>query len=123
MSISCDTERPLVKRSRNELLQAIRSGFQQTSGQSVLLSQVIADKVGLAPSDLECLGFLEDGGPMTAGGVGELTGLTSGAVTRLIDRLERAKHGRRRPGPEERRQVAVWPAPGPLTEVAPLCRP
>ena len=56
-----------TKRSRSLLMQAIRSGFQQTSGQSVLLSQIIADKVGLSPSDLECMGFLEDGGPMTAG--------------------------------------------------------
>ncbi len=112
-----------MKRTRNELLQAIRSGFQQTSGQSVLLSQVIADKVGLAPSDLECLGFLEDGGPMTAGRVGELTGLTSGAVTRLIDRLERAKYVRRRRDPEDRRKVVVELVPGRLKEFAPFYGP
>ena len=100
------------KRSRAELLQAIRSGFQQTSGQSVLLSQVIADKVGLAPSDLECLGYLEDGGPMTAGRLSQLTGLTSGAVTRMVDRLEAAKYVRRRSDPDDRRKVVIDLVPG-----------
>ncbi len=102
----------MTKRSRRELVQAIRSGFQQTSGQSVLLSQIIADKVGLSPSDLECLGFLQDGGAMTAGRLGELTGLTSGAVTRMIDRLERARYVRRRSDPDDRRKVQVELVPG-----------
>ncbi|HEV2011703.1 MAG TPA: MarR family transcriptional regulator [Candidatus Limnocylindria bacterium] len=101
-----------TKRSRRELMQAIRSGFQQTSGQSVLLSQIIADNVGLSPSDLECMGFLEDGGPMTAGRLAELTGLTSGAVTRMIDRLERARYVRRRSDPDDRRKVLVELVPG-----------
>ena len=100
------------RRSRAQLLQAIRSGFQQTSGQSVLLSQVIADKVGLAPSDLECLGYLDDGGPMTAGRLSELTGLTSGAVTRMVDRLEAKKYVRRRSDPEDRRKVIIELVPG-----------
>jgi DNA-binding MarR family transcriptional regulator len=93
-------------------MQAIRSGFQQTSGQSVLLSEMIADKVGLAPSDLETMGFLEDAGPMTAGRLAELTGLTSGAVTHMIDRLERARYVRRRSDPADRRRVLVELVPG-----------
>jgi DNA-binding MarR family transcriptional regulator len=101
-----------TKRSRGALMQAIRSGFQQTSGQSVLLSQIIADRVGLSPSDLECMGFLEDGGPMTAGRLAELTGLTSGAVTRMIDRLERARYVRRRSDAADRRKVLVALVPG-----------
>jgi DNA-binding MarR family transcriptional regulator len=111
------------KRTRAELLQAIRSGFQRTSGQSVLVSQVIADKVGLAPSDLECLGYLEDGGPMTAGRLSDLTGLTSGAVTRMIDRLESAKYVRRRGDPEDRRRVIIELVPGRAKEFAPFYGP
>ena len=97
-------------------MQAIRSGFQQTSGQSVLLSQIIADKVGLSPTDLECMGYLEDAGAMTAGRLGELTGLTSGAVTRMIDRLERARYVRRRSDPADRRKVLVELVPGRIAE-------
>jgi DNA-binding MarR family transcriptional regulator len=116
MSISDDTERHVAKRTRSELMQAIRSGFQQTSGQSVVLSQIIADKVGLSPTDLECMGFLEDGGPMTAGRLAELTGLTSGAVTRMIDRLERGRYVRRRSDPDDRRKVKVELVPGRVKE-------
>jgi DNA-binding MarR family transcriptional regulator len=111
------------KRSRAELMQAIRSGFQQTSGQSVMLSQLIADKVGIASSDLECLGFLEDGGPMTAGRLAELTGLTSGAVTRMVDRLEAARYVRRRNDPADRRRVVVELVPGRAKEFARFYEP
>jgi len=102
----------MAQRSRGELTEAIRSGFQQTSGQSVLLSHIIAGKVGLSPTDLECLGYLEDAGPTTAGHLGDLTGLTSGAVTRLIDRLERGRYVRRRSDPDDRRKVLVELVPG-----------
>ena len=43
------------------------AGFQRSSGQGVVLSQLIADKSGLSPTDLETLGFLEQEGPVTAG--------------------------------------------------------
>jgi DNA-binding MarR family transcriptional regulator len=102
----------MTKRSRALLMAAILGGFQQTSGQSVLLSQLVADKVGLSPSDLECMGQLQHSGPMTAGRLGELTGLTSGAVTRMIDRLERARYVRRRSDPGDRRKVLVELMPG-----------
>ena len=56
-----------IKKKRSELVAAIRAGFQRVSGQSVVLSAIIAEKFGLAPSDLECLGFLQLEGPLTAG--------------------------------------------------------
>ena len=61
-----------VKKKRSELVAAIRAGFQRVSGQSVVLSAIIAEKFGLAPSDLECLGFLQLEGPLTAGRLAEL---------------------------------------------------
>jgi DNA-binding MarR family transcriptional regulator len=112
-----------VTRKRAELVQAILGGFQRVSGQSVVLSQIIADKAGIAPSDLECMGFLQDGGPMTAGRLAELTGLTSGAVTRLVDRLEAAKYVRRRTDPQDRRKVIVELMPGRVKEFEPIYGP
>jgi len=103
---------PVPKRSRAELVEAVRSGFQRTSGQSTILSQVISDKIGLAPSACGCLSFLDSGGPMTAGRLAELTGLTSGAVTRMIDRLEAAKYVRRRRDPSDRRKTIIELVPG-----------
>lgn len=99
------------RRSRAQLVREILSGFQEVSGHGVVLSQLIADKVGMTPSDLESMGFLEQHGAMTAGRLAELTGLT-GAVTRMIDRLVAAGHVRRRPDPQDRRRVIVELVPG-----------
>lgn len=96
-----------AKKRRDDLIARIQGDFQRTSGQSAMLSQVIADKVGISSSDLECMGLLEQDGAMTAGRLAELTGLTSGAITRMIDRLESAKYVRRRGDPNDRRRVVV----------------
>jgi len=112
-----------VKKKRSELVAAIRAGFQRVSGQSVVLSGVIAEKFGLAPSDLECLGFLQLEGPVTAGRLAELTGLTTGAVTRMIDRLEAGKYVRRRDDPADRRRVVVELNPARMKEFAPFYGP
>jgi DNA-binding MarR family transcriptional regulator len=53
------------------------------------------------------MSFLQQDGPMTAGRLAELTGLTSGAVTRMVDRLEARKYVRRRGDPKDRRRVVV----------------
>ena len=74
-------------------------------------------------TDLECLGFLFDEGPAPAGRLAELTGLTTGAVTRMIDRLERAGYVRREPDPRDRRRVIVRPLPDRGREVVALFEP
>ena len=108
---------------RKELVRDVVAGFQRTSGQGVVLSQLIADKSGLSPTDLETLGFLEQEGPVTAGRLAELSGLTTGAVTRLIDRLEAAKYVRRRDDPDDRRRVVVELDRARLKEFAPFYDP
>jgi DNA-binding MarR family transcriptional regulator len=79
------------------------------SGQSVLFSQTVAQRLGMHPSDLDCLGFLADHESVTAGHLAEATGLTTGAVTRMIDRLERAGYVRRLADSTDRRRVLVEP--------------
>lgn len=73
----------------------------------MLNSQVSADAAGLGPTDVYTLNLLVSAGPLTAGQLAERTALTTGAVTRLIDRLERAGHVRRLPDPVDRRRVHV----------------
>src|ERR1700704_5597291 len=104
-------------------MAAILGGFQRVSGQSVVLSAIIAEKFGLSPSDLECLGFLELEGPTTAGRIAQRTGLTTGAVTRLRDRLEEGKYVRRRDDPTDRRRVVVELNPARMKEFAPFYGP
>src|SRR5262249_10199284 len=77
--------------------------------QAVLLSQAVADRLGLYATDVEVLDLLGRAGPLAAGQLAEVTGLTSGAVTRLIDRLERAGYVRRAPNPPDRRSVLIVP--------------
>src|SRR6516162_4544703 len=68
-----------------------------------------AEAVGLNPSDLGCLCLLLLHGPIPAGRLAELTNLTTGAVTGVIDRLERAGFAQRVVEPTDRRKVIVVP--------------
>jgi len=68
-----------------------------------------AEAVGLNPSDLGCLCLLLLHGPIPAGRIAELTGLTTGAITGVIDRLERAGFASRVIDPSDRRKVIVKP--------------
>jgi DNA-binding MarR family transcriptional regulator len=93
---------------------ALDRALRDTSAQTVLFSHAVADQVGISPTDLESLDILARNGPMTAGRLAELTGLTTGAITGLVDRLERRGYARREPLPTDRRSVIVQP----LTEAA-----
>ena len=93
---------------------ALDQALRDTSAQTVLFSQAVADRVGISATDLETLDILVRSGPLTAGRIAELTGLTTGAITGLVDRLERRGYVHREPHPTDRRSVIVQP----LTETA-----
>jgi DNA-binding MarR family transcriptional regulator len=92
----------------DEVLDLLR----EMSGQNLLLSDAIARQAGLRPADLEVLGVIEQRGPLTAGQLGDATGLSPAAVTGLIDRLEQAGVAERRPDTADRRRVLVAVSPG-----------
>ncbi|MDI1461326.1 MarR family transcriptional regulator [Catellatospora sp. KI3] len=75
-------------------------------------AQAAADAADLHPTDWAALSVLNLAGRLTSGELAERTGLTTGATTRLIDRLERAGHVRRVADPADRRRVVVEPLPG-----------
>lgn len=85
----------------------LMAAMRRASAIGVLLSQAVAQRAGLNSVDLECLDLILAGGPATAGQIGKRTGLTSGAVTGLIDRLERAGFVRRIADAHDRRKVLV----------------
>jgi DNA-binding MarR family transcriptional regulator len=101
--------RPSAERAR--LLQALEGEIRTMSTRTVMLSQAIAGRLGLSPTDLETLEQLEAHGPVTAGRLAELTGLTTGAITGLVDRLEEAGFVRRDRDPDDRRRVIVHLVP------------
>lgn len=68
-----------------------------------------SDALSIAPTDLLCMCLLRLHGPATPGWLAEMTGLTTGAVTGVVDRLERAGYAHREADPEDRRRVIVKP--------------
>lgn len=82
----------------------------------VLNSLAHADAVGLHPRDLYALNILELSGSLTAGSLAEQTGLTTGATTRLIDRLEQGGHVRRAADPADRRRIVIEAVPAPTVD-------
>lgn len=94
---------------RHDPKAALQGELARSGGLSVLLSQAIADRIGVVPTDLEAMDLLRQSGPIPAGRLAELTGLTTAAVTGLLDRLERRGWARRDADPSDRRRVIVWP--------------
>jgi DNA-binding MarR family transcriptional regulator len=102
-----------------ELMKEMRLGSSYDS----LFSQAVAERIGMHQTDIETMDLLNTLGPMTAGELAEHAGLTSGATTRLIDRLERVGYVRRRPHPADRRCVIIEPVPENLEELGALFQP
>jgi DNA-binding MarR family transcriptional regulator len=109
--------------SRDELTDAVLRALRAGAAQAALFSQAVADRLGLAGSDIECLDLLEAEGPATVGRLAELTGLTTGSATRMVDRLEQAGYVRRVADPVDRRRVLVEAVPERLSAVHSLHDP
>jgi len=92
---------------RERLLVSLDEAIRKVGAQAVLISDLVATRVGLNSTDLECLDLLQLAGTTTAGQMSLHSGLTSGATTAVIDRLERAGFVKRRRDPEDRRVVLV----------------
>lgn len=109
--------------SRTELLDTLDRVLRRVSAQSVLISDTVASHVGLNSTDLECLDLLFLAGPTTAGQLAAHAGLTTGAMTAVIDRLERARFVRRAHDLRDRRRVLVEVLPRTLERIQPLYDP
>ena len=93
--------------SKPAVIGRLMPAMRRSSAAGVLHGQAIAKKVGVNSSDLECLDLILLNGPSTAGEIARRTGLTSGAVTGLIDRLERLGLVERTADANDRRKVLV----------------
>ncbi|KOR89099.1 MarR family transcriptional regulator [Paenibacillus solani] len=76
---------------------------------TVLYQQHVASSLGLYNNDFISIDILQEKGPITAGELSKLTGLTTGSVTALIDRLEKNGYVRRENDPNDRRKVIIVP--------------
>jgi len=82
---------------------------RELSNATIAFHDAVAKRLGLHITDHKALGYLFERGPMPAGRLGELTGLTTGSVTAMIDRLERRGYVRRERDPADRRKVIIAP--------------
>lgn len=95
--------------NREEIIQAIIEKRKEMSTETIMFHQSVADVLGLHITDHKCLDLIRQYGAMPAGRIAELTGLTTGAVTGIIDRLEKAGYVRRANDPKDRRRTIVEP--------------
>ncbi|MFE5217107.1 MULTISPECIES: MarR family winged helix-turn-helix transcriptional regulator [unclassified Streptomyces] len=87
----------------------------------VLFNQAVADHLGLHPTDVQCLSLLTaEPDPLTVRQIADMTGLTTGSATRLVDRLERGGYVARTPDQTDRRRVLVTPVPERVARVTAL---
>ena len=92
-----------------ETIVSVQRLSQQYSYSTIQLHEAVGRKAGLTGTDHKYLGFLIQKGQMTAGELSRMTGLTTGSVTGLIDRLEEKKFVNRRYIQDDRRKVIIEP--------------
>ncbi|MEU6261066.1 MarR family winged helix-turn-helix transcriptional regulator [Streptomyces sp. NPDC047043] len=103
--------------ARERLMDELSAVSRRYMASYALFNQAVADHLGLHPTDLQCLNLLTlEGGPVTTGRIAELTGLTTGSATRLVDRLEKAGYVVRERDAADRRKVLVATVPERIAE-------
>jgi DNA-binding MarR family transcriptional regulator len=96
---------------KQQLIEKLITAFRASGNQDNAFENLAADRLGINHTDLHCLNAIENAGGLTAGDLATEVGLTSGAVTGVIDRLERANFARRVPDPTDRRRVKIEMTP------------
>ncbi len=85
--------------------------FRVSGNQDSAFDNVAAHRLGINLTDLHCLNIVENRGGLTAGELATAAGLTTGAITGVIDRLELAGYARRVRDPRDRRKISLEVTP------------
>ena len=93
--------------SKERLIEQALQEIRALDGELDLMDQAIADRLGMNRTDAQCMDLISRLGPMTAGELAERVGLTPGAITAVLDRLERGRWIRRVHDTVDRRRVMV----------------
>jgi DNA-binding MarR family transcriptional regulator len=109
---------------KRQLVEAVTDECRRMSTRSVMMHSVVADKLGLSPTDHKCVDLIvSQKEPLTAGGLAELTGLSTGAITGVLDRLENAGFVERTRDPSDRRRVVIRYTPERAPDLRPFFAP
>ncbi|MCM3706011.1 MULTISPECIES: MarR family transcriptional regulator [Cytobacillus] len=92
---------------RKTLLKTLNDELRNNSSATIMFHQSIATKLGLNPTDHKCLEVILKNQTITAGELAEITGLTTGTITGVINRLEGAGYAFRDHDPQDKRRVII----------------
>jgi DNA-binding MarR family transcriptional regulator len=107
-----------ARKSKHELAEEIVGPLlRRHSTAAVLFHHAVAERLGLGPTDHKCLDLLRERGSMTGSELAAITGLTTGAITGVVARLEQAGYLRREPDSHDGRKQILHPAPERLRDV------
>src|SRR5260370_35360813 len=113
-----------IRKRQHELAEEIVERLARRHSTAVVLCHhVVAERLGLGPTDHKCLDLVHERGAMAGSDLSAITGLTSGAITGVVARLERAGYLRREPDPRDGRKQILRLALGrsPIQDgIAPL---
>jgi len=104
----------MSNKSHDELLDAVSRAVAELQTATDQMDEAVALRLGINRTDLRCLGLLFARGLLSAGQLAAASGLSPGAATTALDRLERAGYALRTRGAQDRRSI--------LVELTPLAR-
>jgi DNA-binding MarR family transcriptional regulator len=99
--------RKVPGKSSPDALPAADAVGRELSAAVVLFHEAIAAQLGMSATEWKCLSLLDQHGPSTASRLAQLSSLTTGAITGIVDRLERSGYARREPHPNDRRSIVI----------------
>jgi DNA-binding MarR family transcriptional regulator len=112
-----------VTRRRDELTAEVAAEIPLFVSATVLLQVAVADQMGLHVADLHCLNLVSAGTATTPTQIAERMGMTTGAVTKMLDRMERQRLVRREPNSSDRRRTTIHALDDRAEEIAALYAP
>lgn len=106
--------------NRQAAVDSVVRALRRVNFQGTVFGQTVAIRLGLSESDIQALETLIETGAATAGRLADVMNMTTGAITRVIDRLEQSGYVRRVPDPADRRRVVVEPVPEKIAAIESL---
>ncbi len=97
--------------NKDVLLKRLIEELHKYGMRTSIFQQNMAQKMGVVHTDLKTANILNETGPITAGELSKITGLSTGSVTALVDRLEKAGYVSRERDESDRRRVMIVPMP------------
>jgi len=108
---------------KDQLIQQVQLAGQHESRVSLLFRHHLAAKANIPPTDMECLEIIADRKQTTPGELSRETGLSSGAMTAALNRMEKKKLITRSRSSTDRRKVVVEPIQDNVGEIYSLYKP